>query len=669
MKFESGAERAAYYRERKKNKSKATKLKYYSKNATQINEKRKVQQVIHISNPAQRQRKSREMKELKRERNRMYQRTFKSKSKEAQGKHTFSNRMEKCRLLKKIKDIVPGSPNTQKKIFRSVITPEKCQPSEKSINDMIASNVKDMVTSLKRRRSDEARAALNILTASVSGENLQESRSGSKTAKSLGLRRSRVSHGLIRRNVYFRSEKACFTATTRKVRSDRISDATKQLIYDWWVSPASSRPTGNKADVKRLRTGYKTYTSHPTYIMEKTQSEIFEEFKAANSDIKVSQRYFERLRPFFVQQLRPKDRTTCCCRKHVEARLLFRKCNDFNRKTGRTHLLFDHLSDAVNTTMCPKPDGSQYHSIKCIRRTCADCGVNKSQLFTEPLLPESTVPVCWEKYEYVRVTVKGNSEKKKLMLVKKKTSPVELFEYFKEVLHSYTEHQFSAVWQHEQLAALKTNLPTGHCLVIHDFSENYRCIEKQELQSTYFGKTEVSVHVSVIYRHAVSEYDGMEENEVITELFYTISPDQTHDHYFVSHVQREIKRHLDMIGSNVDTMVEFTDGCSAQYKSKTCMGTSTYLCEQHGYNLFTRNYFETSHAKGPQDAAGGLLKRQLDQAVMKGHSIQGARDVFDYATQYLSSPKSGIYQRRIFAYADSIDRLNKMILNVIVCDK
>jgi len=54
------------------------------------------------------------------------------------------------------------------------------------------------------------------------------------------------------------------------------------------------------------------------------------------------------------------------------------------------------------------------------------------------------------------------------------------------------------------------------------------------------------------------------------------------------------------------------------------MGVSTYLCQQHGYKMFTRNYFETSHAKGPQDAAGGLLKCQLDIAVMKGHVIQGA---------------------------------------------
>ena len=565
--------------------------------------------------------------------------------------------MEKCRLLNKIKEVVRGTSKTQRKIFHSVIQ-ENSKPANSSINEineMIVSNVKHMVSNLKKRRSDDARAALNILTSSISGENLQETRSKCRSAKSLGLRSYRVSGGFLKQNVYLRSEKACFTATTRKVRSDKISDSTKHLIYDWWVSSVSSRPTGNKADIKRLRTGYKTYTSHPIHIMEKSQSEIYEEFKTAHSDIKVSQRYFERLRPFFVQPLRPKDRNTCCCRKHVEARLLYRKCMEFNRRTGRTQLLYDHLSDAVNTTLCPKPDGSQYHKIECIRRTCAECGVDKSPLFIEPL-PDNVESVSWDRYEYVRVTVKGNCEKKKLMLVQKKTSPSEMFEYFKDVLHTYTEHQFSALWQQEQLSALKTSLPMNQCLVIHDFSENYRCIEKQELQSTYFGKTEVSVHVSVIYRHAVLEYVQVDENTVVTELFYTISPDTTHDHYFVSKVQDDIKCHLDDIGCKIDVMVEYTDGCSSQYKSKTCMGVSTYLCQKHGYKMFTRNFFETSHAKGPQDAAGGLLKRQLDIAVMKGKVIQGARDVYNYAKENLSTPKLGIYQRRIFSYAESIDR-------------
>ncbi|KAH3769753.1 hypothetical protein DPMN_171028 [Dreissena polymorpha] len=84
--------------------------------------------------------------------------------------------------------------------------------------------------------------------------------------------------------------------------------------------------------------------------------------------------------------------------------------------------------------------------------------------------------------------------------------------------------------------------------------ENYRCIEKDELQSGYFGKTEVSIHVSVIYRHAVVEYDHANENELVSELMFCISPDCTHDHFFVAKVHEEMKSHIDSIGYKTDKM-------------------------------------------------------------------------------------------------------------------
>jgi predicted methyltransferase len=40
--------------------------------------------------------------------------------------------------------------------------------------------------------------------------------------------------------------------------------------------------------------------------------------------------------------------------------------------------------------------------------------------------------------------------------------------------------------------AVRENLLPNHCVVIHDYSENYGCKEKFELQQTYFQSTEVS---------------------------------------------------------------------------------------------------------------------------------------------------------------------------------
>ena len=61
MKFETGAEKAAYYREKKKIKEKAKKLKYYTKQADKINSKRRAQSLESKSktNVAIRKQKSR----------------------------------------------------------------------------------------------------------------------------------------------------------------------------------------------------------------------------------------------------------------------------------------------------------------------------------------------------------------------------------------------------------------------------------------------------------------------------------------------------------------------------------------------------------------------------------------------------------------------------------
>ena len=60
--------------------------------------------------------------------------------------------------------------------------------------------------------------------------------------------------------------------------------------------------------------------------------------------------------------------------------------------------------------------------------------------------------------------------------------------------------------------------------------QKIRCIEKKnEIQSSYFQKIEVSLHVRIKHRHAVLELDGSdstsEEPNIITEQFFVISPD------------------------------------------------------------------------------------------------------------------------------------------------
>ena len=136
--------------------------------------------------------------------------------------------------------------------------------------------------------------------------------------------------------------------------------------------------------------------------------------------------------------------------------------------------------------------------------------------------------------------------------------------------------------------------------------------------TSYFGKTVVLMHVAVIYTHAVLEYDTQYENSIVVGVVFTISTDPTHDHYFVSEVQSQIKQHLSYIGCVDETMVEYTDGCSSVYKSRTCMRGLTLICQRLGSNKFFSGLFRDELRKGPTWRGGRNAKTTIWLQLWKG---------------------------------------------------
>lgn len=73
-----------------------------------------------------------------------------------------------------------------------------------------------------------------------------------------------------------------------------------------------------------------------------------------------------------------------------------------------------------------------------------------------------------------------------------------------------------------------------------------------------------------------------------------------------------------------------------------------------------RNYFETSHAKGEQDAAGSHVKQQASLAVIRGRAnITNAKQLCDHLTANFSKPAQSFFpscstavslKRRLFFY-------------------
>ena len=89
-------------------------------------------------------------------------------------------------------------------------------------------------------------------------------------------------------------------------------------------------------------------------------------------------------------------------------------------------------------------------------------------------------------------------------------------------------------------------------------------------------KAEVSIHGSILYRHAILEYDQVdsstEEPNIICEQFFVISPDSSHDRHFTLYCQKQISEYLKSISAEIKIMHEFTDGCSSPIQEQKLHG-------------------------------------------------------------------------------------------------
>ena len=200
------------------------------------------------------------------------------------------------------------------------------------------------------------------------------------------------------------------------------------------------------------------------------------------------------------------------------------------------------------------------------------------------------------------------------------------------------------------LENLLDNLPLGHVVCVQDYSEGYACRQQDEIQSEYFDVTKVSLHVTILHRHAVQATDGAasteEESHLIKEHVFVILDDPIQDQDSVQKVQELIHNYLINDVHYVIKMHEFTDSCAAQYKSRHCIGDLSCSLADFGFHI-QHDYFETFHAKAEQDAAGSHVKQKVGQAVLrKTATITSAKSMYQYLMQNFSQPAASSFTSR-----------------------
>ena len=194
----SNAEKARYYKELKRKKKSEINKRSYSKNS----EKFKTEKAYSDSKAAKYNRGQRlKIKEQKLKideklmKAKIYQRKHRLNKKlnfMQNSECQFSNRMDKCRSVHKLKKSLPVDPAKREAVLKAYI---EVSPAMKCVREKISTsygdetaekiiaNLHTFIHKSKLKRNDDSRMTMNILSASVSGESVNDPKADRNIAK------------------------------------------------------------------------------------------------------------------------------------------------------------------------------------------------------------------------------------------------------------------------------------------------------------------------------------------------------------------------------------------------------------------------------------------------------------------------------------------------------
>ena len=342
-------------------------------------------------------------------------------------------------------------------------------------------------------------------------------------------------------------------------------------------------------------------------VLPKRMKRLHQEFLAANSGQKLSLRTVYRHRPKHVKTYKHQALRMCLCEVCVNVDL---KLDAINQHLNVPVEGRDELSEL---SVCPNP------TLSCLHRTCKECGILPvERKIIESCKSEMAVPVKWHMWQMVKEE-KGQRREKILQVG---TLGCLLVDLMKE-LAPLSRHIFTHRWQHKELKRLLSKLKSlpGTAVIINDFAENYLCKYQDEVQSAHWGYNQVTIHPNVLYYPC---YCG----DLITKYLVFLSDDLQHDAHMVRDITGTIKDYLTR--KRFHNLIMWSDGCSAQYKSKLPF----FFTAESGLEWV---YFGSRHGKSPCDACGGVVKVACDEDVKHGSRVQ--------MTCSSTCPNTTVYQK------------------------
>lgn len=417
---------------------------------------------------------------------------------------------------------------------------------------------------------------------------------------------------------------------TNKTRKDALSQDVTEKVHAFYTRGDISKtdPTTKTVSKKTLQ---------PTRYMEMSLGHAHKQFLEENPDIKnVSISKFSSMRPAATKVMKCTRLNTCCCEYCSNVDLKLRCINHFCAKTHMPRLGLGHKYEVSNLTLCGRDENGQ-NKRDCLDRLCPECGTSAVRQQLEPLLSShGDSLVNWKSWQsrsstYINKDGKEMTVKKK-MLVTTAGPFDQVVEELTEELEKFSLHLFNARWQQQQFHHITSHVPDGGLVMVMDFAENFSCFFQDEAQSAHWAKNQVTIHPIVTY------FRCPDDGAVCKDSFIIISDDLKHDSHAVHHFSCKVVNILQERGLSFTKVVQFTDGCAAQYKGRTGFVDISFAVEDTGI-VTERHFFGSRHGKSVCDGEIGVVKRCASLAVKAGGIvIADAKDLYEYCSRHLTLP-------------------------------
>jgi hypothetical protein len=304
--------------------------------------------------------------------------------------------------------------------------------------------------------------------------------------------------------------------------------------------------------------------------------------------------------------------------------------NYFSRHRGIKPAFPDVDTLVQGTVSTCKVEGKPSR-VECLDRSCPDCGVNLTRdIINDQLKDHVNDPTKWNHWEYHEYEANNKDKRgKKMQLIGHNGTMADLIEEMHTDLEPMARHCFNAAWQHKQIKQLVQNLPHNHCIMMMDFAENYACRVDAEIQSAHWTTDQVTLHPVFIYAKPLGPLVGLYKISIIF-----ITDDLKHDNTAVKCFTMKALEYLkqDEYLQPIHVVHQVTDGCAGQYKSKNAFLDISYGMEDCNVQLI-RNFYGTSHGKGPCDGLGATVKSAARRAVLHHRTIiRNALELYEFCT-------------------------------------